>query len=892
MKKFLEYVVDTILLENSITDLHKTTLIVPSQRAKWHLKKHLIKNKKNVFILPEITTIQNFINSKSPLENISNIESNFILYNEAKKLDETLLFKDFQKQSSLLLKSYNDVERNLIDHDQLFNELQNISEIEQWSLNKKNLSKNQEKLIFQFKKIGELFKAFRKKLILEKKGTSGLINRIIAENPDQYLSNEKNIYFLGLNAISKSEEHIIKYLEDKNSKILVDIDNFYVENSDHEAGYFYRKHQSKSYNKPFNNIKESKKNIHIYASNSSNQQIEIARKIIENKEGEYALLLMDESLGPLVYSRLITQNKNINLASGIKNKLFENHQLIQFLLDSASVFKSKKINFLWLENFLSFTPFKSIIDKNKVKNLFISKDSKSYEINILKFQTLHPLINDVFNSLNQIFNSSDNDLSEINLFLSVVEELYKEDPKEQSSIQISKETAERIMSLVKHYNIDLNYQDFIKIFTKEVNRQSIVVSGENDSEIQIIGLLESRLIDYENIIFLSCNEEFLPSKPNSEDLFPEDLKKYFGIPSGFEREAISAYYFYRCFHYAKNINLIYVKAESKGLTSNEPSRYIRQVEKEMGGMKNISIKNFKIKTKNNSTDHQVLNNENIQNNILKWMKKGISPSAIIKYNNCPLDFYFKYVTKIKEIQEPNKFLTASDWGIAIHKTLENLFYENRNITEKEITKIKNELNDVMPSTFNEIFTDNRYSKGKNILIYHHYKRCIENYLEKEIVNIKEFGSYSVLNTEKNISITSSFKINKEVQELKMLGQIDRIDSTSNGIRLVDYKTGIVNPNEISLKDFKQLLKKEKAFQLFFYGLLWNQDQLKNEDISCQIISLKNTFQPHLNLNFNKNILINNDAILNFKKWLIENIEGIYNTSVFSHKNESLYCDLC
>lgn len=130
MKKFLEYVVDTILLENSIKNLHKTTIIVPSQRAKWHLKKHLIKNQKNVFILPEITTIQNFINSKSPLENISNIESNFILYNEAKKLDETLLFKDFQQQSNLLLKSYNDVERNLIDHDQLFNELQNISEIE------------------------------------------------------------------------------------------------------------------------------------------------------------------------------------------------------------------------------------------------------------------------------------------------------------------------------------------------------------------------------------------------------------------------------------------------------------------------------------------------------------------------------------------------------------------------------------------------------------------------------------------------------------------------------------------------------------------------------------------------------------------------------------------
>ena len=104
----------------------------------------------------------------------------------------------------------------------------------------------------------------------------------------------------------------------------------------------------------------------------------------------------------------------------------------------------------------------------------------------------------------------------------------------------------------------------------------------DDANIQIIGLLESRLIDYENIIFLSCNEEFLPSNPNSEDLFPEDLKRHFGIPSGYERQAISAYYFYRCFHFAKNIDLIYVKEESKGLNFNEPSRYIRQVEKEMG----------------------------------------------------------------------------------------------------------------------------------------------------------------------------------------------------------------------------------------------------------------------------------------------------------------------
>ena len=136
--------------------------------------------------------------------------------------------------------------------------------------------------------------------------------------------------------------------------------------------------------------------------------------------------------------------------------------------------------------------------------------------------------------------------SRINDFLKIIESLYTENLKEKLSIQISIEEAGKIENMLHQYNLSLDVKDFIKIFVKEINSKSVVVSGENDANIQIIGLLESRLIDYENIIFLSCNEEFLPSNPNSEDLFPDDLKKHFGIPSRYERQAISAYYFYRC----------------------------------------------------------------------------------------------------------------------------------------------------------------------------------------------------------------------------------------------------------------------------------------------------------------------------------------------------------
>ena len=138
------------------------------------------------------------------------------------------------------------------------------------------------------------------------------------------------IIFLGLNALSKSEELIINYLNKNNGEILVDVDNFYVKNQNHEAGHFYRKHQNNSYNQPFDKIKKDQKNIHIYAANSSYQQIEIANKIIRQEGKEYAVLLMDESIGPIVYEKLLNTNNSINLASGLKYKCFENQKIDYF----------------------------------------------------------------------------------------------------------------------------------------------------------------------------------------------------------------------------------------------------------------------------------------------------------------------------------------------------------------------------------------------------------------------------------------------------------------------------------------------------------------------------------------------------------------------------------
>ena len=894
MEKFLRYATNEILANYSIKDLHLLTVIVPSERAKWHLRSCFKDAISEAVLFPEFKTIQNYFNTLSKLSPISNIEASLMLYDQALKLDKELKYNEFQNQSSTLLKNFNDVERNMIDHQKLFQELDNITGIDEWSLNDKNLSKNQKNFITQFQKTGELYKKFKKNLLEQKKGTGGLITRTIAENPNEYFPSDKKICFLGLNALSKSEETIVNYLTKNNSsKIIVDVDEFYTMNEDHEAGFFYRKHITKYYNKPSNKISSQPKEINIYSSFTSNQQINIAENIVRSSTKNYTIILMDENLGPLLYQKLLKTEKSINYSSGLKIKYFESNKLIRFLLDTNHSIGKNKINFQWMEALLNFSTISNTISKKEIKNLFVEYQKHAFEINSLNLKKHHPILDLIINCLEELQISSPNEVpKKITRLIGIIENIYAESKNDILSLEKIKETILKITDQLENFKIELNTSQFLKLFLKEINGLSVVIKGENDARIQIIGLLETRTLDYENVLFLSCNEEFLPSKSNSIDLFPEDLKKFFGIPSIYEREALSAYYFFRNFHYAKNIDLIYVKGDDKGLTYNEPSRYIRQIEKELGEKNNFKIKHHHIKMDISQKVHQIKSSEKTKEILLKWMEEGISTSSIQKYCTCPLDFYFKYVLKIKEKKKINQHLEPSDWGIGVHKTLENLFFKGRKIDIHEIKKIKNELTDCMEQTFNQIFVDKRFINGKNALIYHHFKKCIDNLLDKEIPEINSFGRYKILETENELFSNNLSNKETSINKIKFLGHVDRIDSTDQGIRLIDYKTGMVLQKDLNIFDFDQLTKKHKALQLFFYALLWNNSQEKTDDLTCQIISLKNTYQPKLNLTFKKNNNINNELVSDYSKWLINFVEEIKNTEVFNHKMDSSYCKIC
>lgn len=898
MQTFIDRIISTITNDHEAKYLHKLKLIVPSERAKWVLKNAIIQEVSKSRILPEIVTIHNYILSLSPLNLINDIEAQFILLNKAENSKLNFDNNKFSTQAPSLIKDFNVLESYMIDHKKLFYNLRSIENIENWSFRKEELSIKQEEFIQNYSEIGDVLSLLKNELLTHRTGTSGMLYRDVANNYEEYLHEEENVYLIGLNALSKAEVIIVEHLSNKcNAKIIVDVDEFYINNKDHEAGYFYRKHWNSSYNSPIKFLEKYDKKINIYNANTIEQQINYVNEILNNTNSKEKtnIITMDESLGPVIYEQITNHFEDVNFSSGLSINYVESIQLLKFLLESSNnqEITKNKISLEWYKKLISFSTIKQQLkNTEEVLNMFHKHQSFNLDLVQINIENNHLAKLIGLTSSWSKFEEG-NSLKILKEFIHLIYKIYVEKEIEKKSINHALDQINYVEKLSSKHDVGLNKKQLLKIFFNQINQIKIPIKGTRHSKIQIIGLLESRIIDADNLIVVSCNEDFLPKKDNKYSLLPNDLKKHYRLPTKYEKDALFAYYFYRSLHYPKNIHLISVNGDNKGINFSEPSRYLRQINKELINEPGISVsikENFyPSKTKVN----QIAINENIKEQIENWMTKGISPSSINCLNNCSMDFYYNYVLKIKETTSPKKYLEASEWGIGVHQTLEMLYHQKDTINELVIKQMLKELDQIMDKNFRDLFKDKRHLKGKNAIVYYSYNKCIANMLKKEIFSINKYGSYKIIALEKDISVNTEILINGKKKNVTLIGIIDRVDETASGIRLVDYKTGLVKPQDINISKIEQLSKKPKALQLLFYSLLYEKKYNIQDPLFTQIISLKNTQQPHQNLHFNNNKELNAEDIKLFEEWLLSLLYKINSDEmIFHHKTDSLYCENC
>lgn len=917
-------------------NLENLLIVLPNKRAGLFLKQELSKLIKNPIWLPEIIGTEDFIEKTSEAEIIDNLTQLFELYECYKNTSsEAESFEDFSKWGQILLHDFNEIDRYLIPSEKFFKEINDIRAIEVWNLGDKELSDFQKQYLKFWKELSKLYTTY--KSILESKNMAyqGMAFRKVAEeitlNPESFIENKiaqwQKIIFVGFNALNEAEEVIITSLIKQNkAEVLWDADKYYLDDDIQESGFFLRKYIKKEVFTPFNwvndKFNQTHKNIEIIGIPQQIGQAKYLSSILSKIDAidnykDTAIVLADENMLIPVMQSIPDEISNVNVTMGYPLKttsLTIFFETIFQLFMNAEKFGSKDTLTYHYKDLINLfrLSFSNVIIGNKTIEklsskiiqqnwVFISNDKLQYINDALPFKLpLKANILDLISICKEI--------------ISIGKEHYQQLIKNNcsNSFHLELEYLFHFSKLFNQLEVLLTKQDaitsfkgFYSIFRQLLSSFSIELYGEPLQGLQIMGMLETRNIDFKNVIIVGANEGVLPKGKTFNSFIPYDLKNAYQLPTHYEKDAVYAYHFYRLIQNAENIYITH-NTETNEFGSGEQSRFITQIEHELNSSKkpniNISKKLINYPTsKFEQSNITIEKDDAVIERIKEIMSNQLSPTAIITYINCPLDFYYKYILKIKEEEDVEETIEHNTFGSFIHEIFELLYKEYINIELKEehIKLMLKKANKVTHEVFSKNFNDTELKSGKNLLIYSVAQTYINNFLKKELSLVKKSSQPLVVKSlEEKLSYTTNF--GNEKNAIVFSGTIDRVDSIGNLNRIIDYKTGGVMPTELKINELDELLlpnKKNKAFQVLFYALLYhkNNTTFLNNNTNCNagIISFKNLTNDFMKFNINKDDKISDELLHDFEQQVKTICEEMINKEIpFTHNTSSKYCKFC
>ncbi|MCP9611783.1 PD-(D/E)XK nuclease family protein [Coprobacter tertius] len=864
-------------------DLSEIAFIFPNRRAGIFFQKYLAEVAGKPIFSPDIFTINDFFQKLSPYRPADRISMLFILYKEYGKLghsDES--FDDFVFWGDMLLNDFDDVDKYVADARQLFRNIKELKEIDEsfdyltknqidaikqfWSnFNPINESKKKIEFLSIWEILFSLYSNFKERLKEKKLAYEGMIFRDVAEKamagnlPD---TGYKKIVFIGLNVLSRSEEIVMKKLKDRGiADFYWDDASPYVKDKHNKASYFLSKNRI---------LFPSELEIDITGETGHRQHIETigipsavgqakqAGEIIENlirenkipdvkKAINTAIVLPDEHLLlPVLYS-VPGEIDPLNVTMGYTLSNTPVAGLIESIFDLQKHLKMQKGNAAFYHrNVLSLLSHRYIMLSGEKDIFALSNDIRRYNKVFIDAKELE--INDL---LKKIFVPIYDIRQAAEYLLDILEYMQMNtDPDEKSEASdytslspLEKEflyhyyiTINRLKEVITEYDIPMNVPTFFRLVTKMTGNISIPFRGEPLSGLQIMGVLETRALDFENLIVLSVNEGIFPIRKTANTFIPYNLRKGFGLSTTEHQDSIYAYYFYRMIYRAKNIFLLY-DTRTEGTETGEMSRYLYQLKyhyrlpiKEKLITYNISV--------NDAAPLVVTKTGPIMEKLQRFLEggdKALSASAINIYINCPLQFYLKSVERIQPDDDVSENIEASTFGSIYHKVMEYIYQRlqgqlvTADILEK-IQKDEKSLTRFIETAFAECYYQKKEPSaltGQNFLA----GEIIRKYVKKTLTADRKLTPFRYIESERLIEMEHDFGGTKKV---RLKAFIDRIDEKDGTVRIIDYKSGIRPGSganrEITFKSIDELFDPEiknrpkAVMQVFMYAMMYSRLQ--------------------------------------------------------------------
>ena len=902
MQSFISETLDDIL--QTTKSFENVVFVLPSQRAKVFVKQ-TFKDKITVGFLPEMLNIEQFIHQISGVQKADNIQLLFHFYTIYKSVEKNPdSFGTFSTWALTVLQDFNEIDQHLINTKEIFIYLRDIERLRKWSV--KGTFKETELIkdhYFFLEKLNNYYTAFYQFLLDNNIGYQGLMYREASKKVAAFLgkNTDKKFFFIGFNALNKAEELLFqKVLENGNSEIYWDIDEAFF-NSNHQAGKFIRKYKKewkyyeKNKLKSLGNTFSAPKKIQVIGAAKNNTQIKYIGEILEEHPDfkNTALVLADETLLPITLNSLPKNINAINITMGYPLKDIPTTSLLfsifQLFVSQEKLQKSS-INEYYYKDVIRFFKHQSIYGLiSNIDNFTaeIAKENQTFisEKLLEKFlenQTLEVkrVILNLFKTFDSVSNFIERILDLINLLKEDVNDLEKEYLFRFYTVFT------QLKTLQNEFEYFTDLKTLSLFFRQLIGSESLSFQGEPLKGLQLMGMLETRVLDFENIILASANEGVLPASSQQNSFIPFDVKVEFGLPTYREKDAIFSYHFFRLIQRAKNVFILY-NTEHDVFGSGEKSRFVTQLEMMRTDIvhKIVSPKVVAQKTELK----EITKNELVFERLKELATQGFSPSSLTNYLYNPVAFYKQKILRIKEFDDVEETVAYNTLGTVVHETLDELYkpFIGQFLTADDILEMEKIANDLVVKHFKIQFKNGDLSTGKNRLIFEVANRFVTNFLTQEKLLLKDKkNQLKIIATEENLS--AEIEIDGIDFPIKIHGNVDRVDELNGEIRIIDYKSGMVQSSELKVLDFEQLRAKEqyKAIQVLLYGFLFtkskNFDNSKN--LKAGIFSFKNLNQGFLSINFSSNyrtpdFTITEEKLEEFLVEIKKYIKEIYNPAI-------------
>ncbi|NBW28384.1 MAG: PD-(D/E)XK nuclease family protein [Flavobacteriaceae bacterium] len=868
---FLDKIAQVIIKDYS-NNLSNTVVILPNKRAKIFLIEALKKQIENNIICPKIISIEDFIQEISAIRSIDSIELVFEFYEVYLKLTDVKsqqTFDLFANWAKMLLQDFNEIDRYLLDSNHVLTYLKDIEDIKKWGVEVENKTKLLENYIDFWKLLPNYYHTLYNHLLKKGIGYQGLIYREAVNKLIIYSksNSDTNYIFAGFNALNTAEEKIIQHLlESKQAKIYWDIDQTFLNDPYHDAGLFIRRFKEKwSHYKsnPFEWIAEdflkSKKNINIIGTPKSIGQAKIVGGIIDQLIAKdptislekVAIVLGDENmLIPLLYS-LPSSVDSLNITMGFSSKNNPAQILISklFKMHTSALTRNNNNYVFYYKDVLGILNHPLIEPYSKTNALVKTIIDFNYTfIPHKRIMELNPNPSDLFLLLfGKWEEGSKNALQVISQLLQILKDNLSNDNEEEKITKAFVFSIYKVINkLINYYskyeninNVDILYA----IYKQVIDLAEVSFEGEPLKGLQIMGVLESRVLDFETVIITSLNEGKLPAGKSQNSYIPYDVKREFELPTFKEKDAIYTYHFYHLLQRANNIYLLY-NSESDGIDAGEKSRFITQLQVEYkdNNTHNITSKFYNAIIPEKANNPLVIpKSQSVMERLKEISVSGFSPTALTSYIRNPIQFYFKKILQINEVDEVEENIAVNTLGIIIHETLKTLYFpfKGKFISESDILNCIKQIDSEVMNQFKKVYKEGVIKKGKNLLSFEVAKRNVYNFLKLELDSIISGDTVKIITLEERFERT--FEHPSLPYPVKIGGSVDRIELRNGVIRIIDYKTGKVDKGTVTLSTWTDLTKdvvNEKIIQILAYAFTY-EDLAFEHPLEAGIISFKN-----------------------------------------------------